>query len=166
MTVTTSVTLPAQPAAGSVSFLPLGGNGWLAPQSMFMVDIQLTGDVSGGVSQLDIFRDERFEMLIDFMMVQSDAAAVIEYRFDIFRQVQNRVMNCGSTVEDPVDAQSVRIFSPPAVIDPDSLRVSVANVDGDVTKFKAMIYNFNIRASERVPLDILLASVRKSSSVT
>lgn len=166
MAVTTAITLPDQPTIGNVVYQPLGGDGWTAPHSLFMVDVHSVGDASGGTNRATVNADPRFEMLVDFLMVQVTFATVIDFRFDIGRKNSSRALQCGETVLDPSGALSARIWSPPAIIDPADIRVSGENVDTQVIQLKAMIYNFNVRASEKTPLSILLASVRRSSALT
>jgi hypothetical protein len=156
------VNLPAQPASGDVTFVPLGGNGWTSPKSMYYWSIDQTGDVSGGTATIDVGRDERFEMLIDFMEVQNIGGAVV-FRLDIFRNLESRALVVGTSTADATI--STALWSPPAIIDPFEWRMSIPNVDGIVSRFKGVVYNFNIRASEVVPLSTLLASVRRSSSL-
>lgn len=162
VSVGVTLTLPAQPTTGSVDYVPLGGDGWSSPQSMYLVDSKSTGDVSGGINTIDILRDQRFEQLIDFVMIQTDGGAVT-YRMDIFRRAQSRAIRIGASNAEA--SISSALWSPPAVIDPDSWRVTIPNVDTEILTFKSTIYNFRITASEHVPLAILLASIRRASSV-
>lgn len=162
MSILQQVNLPAQPGAGDVTFVPLGGNGYTAPESMYYWSITQTGDVSGGTATIDVGRDERFEQLIDFLEVQNIGGAVV-FRMDIFRNTESRAIVVGTTTADATI--SVALWSPPAIIDPFEWRMVIPNVDGIVSRFKGVCYNFNIRASELIPLPQLLASVRRSSSL-
>ncbi len=162
MAITDETTLPAQPASGTTVLVPLGGNGFTAPKSLFYVTVNLTGDATGGLLSIDVKRDERFEQLVDFMVIQNAGGAVV-YRMDLFRDLGSRALVIGTSNADTTI--STGMWSPPALIDPHSYRLSTANVDGVQVKLKMAIYNFDVRASELVPLELLLASVRRSSTL-
>lgn len=162
MSILQDVVLPQQPGSGDVTFVPLGGDGWTSPQSMYYFSVDQTGDASGGVATIDVGRDQRFEQVIDFLEVQNIGGAVV-FRLDIFRNTQSRAIACGTTLAET--SISTALWSPPAIIDPFEWRMAIPNVDTIVSRFKGVVYNFNIRASEKVPLHIMLASVRRSSSI-
>jgi hypothetical protein len=162
MAVVTTLTLPSQPTTGSVVYKPLGGNGFTSPQSMFYVTVDSLGIAGGGLNSIQVFKDERFEQLVDFMTIQGNAGAVI-YRMDIFRDLGSRALVIDTTSADTTI--SCGTWSPPALIDPESWKVSTANVEDENVKLKMAIYNFNIRASEKIPLELLLASIRRAATV-
>lgn len=162
MSVIVEVTLPDQPASGDVTFVPLGGNGWSAPWSMFYFSIDVTGDVSGGIVRVDVNRDERFEHLVDFLEVQHIGSAGV-FRMDLFRDGESRAIATGLTLAETTIA--TRLWSPPAIIDPDEWKMEMPNIDGEVSKFKGVVYNFRMGASHQIPLPTLLASVRRASSI-
>lgn len=159
-------TLPNQPAAGSAVYLPLGGNGFLAPHSAYSIDMQITGDASGGGIAFRIDRDERFEHLIQSMMLQVDGSAAIQYKFEVFRHADSIFINAGtSSATTAANADGAyQLWTPPAMIDPSFWRLKVTNVDGVQVKFKCLIYNFNIEASKKIPLNLLLQNVPRSAS--
>lgn len=166
MAIGEDLTLPDQPAAGSVVFLPLGGNGFLAPHSAFSIDMQITGDASGGGIAFRINRDERFEHLIQSMMLQVDGSAAIQYKFEVFRENDSLFINGGTSSVTTASGGdgAYQLWTPPAMIDPSFWRLKVTNVDGVQVKFKCLIYNFNIEASKKIPLNVLLQNVPRSAS--
>jgi len=166
VSVSENVILPAQPTLGLIEYVPLGGDGWVAPQSAFVCDVQVTGDGTGGSAAMTIFRDERFEHLIQFMSLESNITTAMEFRFDLARSVQTQIHNVGtSTVTAVVGAElACQIWTPPAMVDPIQFRARTDNADTFLNKFKCVIYNFNIRASEKVPLGVMFASLPRTSS--
>ncbi len=167
MAITQTLTLPNQPPVGAVEYIPLGGNGWTAPQSAFAVDWRITGDVSGGATRWVLNRDPRFEHILQFMMIESDSATAITYRMDIFRGISaGAVHNVGTTALSAVIGHVLasQMWVPPPIIDPNKFEAKIDNVSTEVGKFKLLIYNFNIRASEEMPLSMLLASLSRAAS--
>lgn len=77
MAVSTSVTLPAQPAAGDTTFQPLGGNGTTAPLGSYIVEAQIAGDASGGNATVTINGDPRYTNVFAWLdaLIDTDAAA-------------------------------------------------------------------------------------------
>jgi len=163
MAISQSFALPAQPASGSVEFIPLGGNGFTAPQSAFLFDMRITGDASGGAIDFTVLRDERFEHIVSFMSIESNNAAAIAYLMGIRRKAGVTFHNIGTTKESGAvqDLASI-IWSPPTMIEPISWTAKVVNTDLESFKFKGIVYNFNIRSSEETPLAVLMASVPRA----
>ncbi len=167
MSVVLEVTLPAQPASGTVEFLPLGGDGRTAPHSMFLVDIQGTGDATGNHLRLTINRDQRFEQLCSYMMLQNGSAAAVDYRMQVLTAGAARQINVGATKHATIDVTftvASIIWAPPAYMLGDQWQMATANVDTIVSRLKVLLYNFDIQASKKTPLPLLLASLPRSPS--
>jgi len=167
LSISETVVLPDQPAAGSVEYVGLGGNGYLAPHSMYLIDQQITGDVTGGDVLFRISRDERFEHLIMTMMVQGDGSTVdLPFRMEIFRGQQSFLIQSGLIVATTVlnGTGSNRVWSPSPLIGPTFWRLRVDNTLGKIVKFKSVIYNFRIDASKLVPLNLLLQNLPRAAS--
>lgn len=164
MAITEILTLPNQPAVGSVEYIPLGGNGFQAPQSAFMFDFRITGDASGGLVKWEVNRDERFEHIVSFLALESDAATAMDYILGIRRRAGTTFHNTGQSPDGSVLGQDFTtvLWTPPTMIDPITWIATTENQDTIDFKFKGIVYNFNIRASEIVPLGTLLASVPRS----
>ncbi len=170
MTIAETLVLPAQPALGSTEFIPLGGNGYTAPQSAFLVDMQVLGDASGGNISTRIDRDPRFEHLISLMQVESNNTAAVGYLFNLTRSVIGTVgtlHQVGTTILDGITdiTLSSALWTPPPMIEPFLWQMFTENVDTFTVKFKCLVYNFQIDASQKIPLSTLLASVPRASSV-
>lgn len=166
MAITELLTIPNQPNAGTLQYIALGGDGWVAPQSAWYMDMRITGDASGGRITATVSRDERFEHLVSFLRFQQASATAVDYIFELRRVAGIEIQQLGVAPVSGIGGVtlSTLLWSPPAVIDPVSWTLTVDNVDGELVRFGFMIYNFNIRASEKVPLDILLSSLIRSPS--
>lgn len=77
MSVTTTVTLPAQPTQGVSEFVPLGGNGKSAPLGCYFVRAEVDGDAGGGSATVSINFDRRYTNLVAYLnpTIAVDAAA-------------------------------------------------------------------------------------------
>lgn len=162
MSISETLTLPAQPSAGLSEYIPLGGDGWAAPQSAYMIDMQITGDASGGTITFIVLRDERFEQIVNFLQVDCGTVTAQEYSFGILRKSGITIHQIGVAPE--IRGNSNILWTPPTMIDPIRWEVRVDNRDTEVDKFRCLVYNFNIRASEKVPLPILVSSLPRSPS--
>jgi len=161
MAIDLQVNLTDQPPSGSNKWVPLGGDGWTSPQSLYFFNINSTGDATGGNHVIQVFRDERFENIASFLLVQAIAAATI-VRMDVSREGTGRATHIGTTVVDEAGTTGVLSWSPPLIIDAEKWALTLVNTDTEVIAFKGLVYNFNIRASERVPLSVLVASLPRS----
>ncbi len=86
MSVSSEITLPAQPGVGRVDWVPLGGDGVTAPQGYYDIDVQLVGDASGGTASIVVNFDIRYTSLISFVnaKIEADTAAG-EFSLDLER---------------------------------------------------------------------------------
>ncbi len=170
MSVAETITLPAQPATGDILYAPLGGDGWSAPMGMYMMNnVTLAGDVSGGTTSLTVEMDIQFESLIQMISLQIIGIAADQtYRMSIIRRRGGTIFNAGTAFFPGVsgDTSGYRTWNPSAILDAESLLARITNNDGDSLRINGLIYVFQKRASERVPLNILLASLPRAASVT
>ncbi len=165
MAVSVSNTLPAQPTNGSAVYVPLGGNGFTAPLSYYSVLSQLTGDASGGASTITIQLDSRFEAIVTLAQsFQTGGAAAVQHEAQLLQRqptsAKHRARASGTgQFEGNVSSVSLFSWSPPLVIDPESIILKCDNVDGDIHNALVWVFNYNKRASEKTPLNGLLASI-------
>ncbi len=169
MSVSESVTLPAQPTTGSVSRVPLGGDGYTAPSAAYAIrGHAVTGDAGGGTATLTINCDDRFCSLVAWVSagVNQGTSADAEFRRIItsaqglgIPQLAENGLATAVVAAFGVEVQS--LWNPPPVIlpgGPDVGRLSYAftNVLNDVYTLQAYIYLFNIRVRETTPMGPLL----------
>ncbi len=86
MSVTSAFILPAQPAAGVINWVPLGGDGVTAPLGYYEVDAQLVGDASGGIATIAVTFDGRYTNLLAWANLKIfDDTAAGEFSVDLTR---------------------------------------------------------------------------------
>lgn len=77
MSVSATVTLPAQPAQGALNYIPLGGDGRSAPLGCYFCRLEVDGDAGGGTAAVTINFDPRYTNLVAYVnvLIEADAAA-------------------------------------------------------------------------------------------
>lgn len=169
ISVIETVTLPAQPTAGNVTYIPLGGDGFQAPQGAYSINGHaVTGDAGGGVAQLRINCDARYCSLISWTngFIAQGTPADVEFRTtmsSISGAGVPLMTHSGITVA-LVAAFVVEINElwnvPPVILpgagDPGTLLWTWVNTLADVYSCSAMIYLFDIRVRELTPMGPLL----------
>ncbi len=71
MTVSESITLPAQPATGAAHWIPLGGDGYTFPLGAYSLKgWKIDGDASAGSAFLKCFLDDRYSHLVHYVCGQ------------------------------------------------------------------------------------------------
>jgi len=170
MAVSSAVALPNQPTSGKVHIVPLGGDGFVAPHSMYTIsDHAVTGDGTGGAATLDITLDDRHCSLVGFvqMRVAQATPAAADMRLLVFslddnfspaQIFQQSVDNVAATVNSSTVAFT---WAPvpflfgggPGV---GTIRSNMTNVDTDVYRLSAIVYQFDIRVRETTAMGPLL----------
>ncbi len=163
--------LPAQPAAGAVDYIPLGGNGFTAPFAAWSVEaMTVTGAPGGGAASMGVSMDMRYCSLVAFVSVSiiQVSAADADLRIQLTGanttdQAENVVMPSTSAT---VATRTIGFtWRPTPMILPggqrdaaDLPRISarMLNVDADVYELSTLIYLFNIRVREITPMGPLL----------
>lgn len=167
--VSSTVVLPGQPTTGSVTRVPLGGDGFTAPIAAYAVrDHQVTGAVGGGTAALTIDMDTRFCSLVGWMSASVNQGTPADADF---RRVITSAQGAGIpllaengvavAVAAGLGIEVQVLWSPPPVILPGGTDFGQAswswvNVDADVYRLQAYIYLFNIRVRETTPMGPLL----------
>lgn len=165
MAVSLAVTLPDQPVGGGLEFIPLGGDGFSAPQSAYVVNMDIAGDVSGGLSTLTINFDPQFVGLVSYMQttvsgVAADTISRRQINLSTGESINdNRALILGEATQANMN------WLPPGVLAYDNgtftptMISRVANVDGDSHFLVTRIYNFNKRAREISPLYLFMLNL-------
>ncbi len=172
MSVASAFTLPAQPALGLVTLSPLGGDGNQAPKSRFEVfNFRVAGDASAGTYSLTITLDPVYESLMMQLAVSHTAAADSEVAFQIVSRnaagVALQALDCHTLAELGPGARVRALWCPPPLINATEVSVTGINVGvAEVYQLNVTVLNFNKRASERTPLNILYASLPRGTSKT
>ncbi len=162
MAVTETVTLPAQPTTGRVHIVPLGGDGFVAPHSMYTIsDMQVTGDAGGGVARLTIIFDDRHCSLLGWcsLRIEQGTPADADVRLSAFSGDDN--FSPAQVLQQPVIKTAAAVnsstigitWSPVPMIyggGPGVARcqADAVNVTNDEYRFSAIVYQFDIRVRE------------------
>lgn len=165
--VVEEITLPGQPVSGQVTFVPLGGDGFVAPKFAYAIkDFLLTGDATGTFVQHTVLMDERWCALIAYVSFNISQATSADADFQITissgRSASIQASGSAHAVDSSVSTLEVRhTFQPTPLVLPGAgdtarLRMQVLNVDTDVVRLSAYIYLFDVRVRETTPMGPLL----------
>lgn len=169
MSVSTTLTLPSQPGTGTLTFIPLGGNGFTSPRSAQLVTVELDSDASGGTNKITVITDPRWENMIVWMAMELDSStAAVDFQFGQLPRgapLQAVMKHRGVTDFSALEGVDSAIWTPPSVPNISFFEVLTDNVDATETlALKAYILNFDINSTHTVPLHLLLANVPRISS--
>ena len=165
MSVNETFALPAQPpAGGSVTYAPLGGNGYTSPHACYLLNqLNVTGDASGGFAEMNVDLDDRYQNLVSVAACEvTAAAAAVACRLTVGVGAGSSII--GLTVESPgttpaVDTVSRATWSPPPLFNAFHLKARWPNANGSTFLLSGVVYLFDKRASETTPLSVLLQSL-------
>ncbi len=167
--VVETLVLPAQPATGSVNYIPLGGDGFSAPNGAYAVNnFSLTGDATGGLLTFNVTMDNRYCSLVSYAtgLIGQVTPTDAEFRTILRSLTGNAVPEIvHAGIREALVAAFVvevnELWSVPPVIlpggpDVGQLSWNWVNADGDSFSLDALIYVFNIRVREMTPMGPLL----------
>jgi len=170
MSVSTVLVLPAQPASGSVSYVPLGGDGFRAPFAMYQLNsVGVVNDASGGTAQIFVDMDPQFQAVCQNMVFDIASAAADK---ELICAISDRSLLYSDIAQVIALLPSITGISnaraswcPVPLFDLGRINGVVANVDTETLSISAQILLFNRRATEVVPLPVLLASLSRAASM-
>lgn len=169
MSVTLEFALNEQPATGAVNLVPLGGNGFTAPQSMYEIQATLAGDVSGGTNKITFTQDPRFSSLLTLANnTYVGNTGPIEVGFEMRNTAPAGPFARGFSNASPlstINGVIITVWNPPPIMTMDLWACTTPNVDGDTSNFNAWVYNFNIRVLEVTPMFQILANLPRPGSM-
>ena len=182
MSVSISVILPNQPPgapeAGSVEIHPLGGNGFVSPHSVYHGTVSLIGDASGGEAKLNLGFDPRYSQMVNHLAVQiagmtADMAGDMQIRETGVSRMGPRFTIKHQPVpslaaEGRVSWSPVPYIVAKDNVDPDlpaNINATFENIDLAKYTLFFHIFNFDRRAREVVPLELIASVLTRSESV-
>jgi len=167
VSVSSVITLPAQPVSGLVEQQSLSGNGYSAPHSETHIRINLAADASGGIATLEFLWDQRWASILSWVNLTVNGLGLdvgVLYRYAITGNVslgvtKTLVANGVGAIDDVSDwIPPPQIASVPAVGQTQpSLRVVTQNLDGDTYQLDACLMNYKKDVLQVVPLARLYA---------
>ncbi len=165
MSVSSAVTLPNQPTVGTVFEIPLGGDGFTAPRSVYAVEVTLTHDASGGNAGIIVTLDPRYTELVSYICCTLTSASTdpTPCQFVVLQNgddVWTNVVNCqllGATAVGEVRPPGMLLVTTPGGIP--QAQVNQLNVDGDTTKLNMRIYNFEREMIRKVPISLAMFAI-------
>lgn len=178
MSVETDVMMTDRPAAGGIELHPLGGDGMVSPQSVYHGRIESAGDASGGYNQIRVGFDPRYTQLVAQIMVEATNLAADEDVDLRISESADSALAARSTMQSlPISAVTVdgrATWSPipylvakndvdPSV--PPNLKAVMDNVNGGVFRLYFHVFNFDRRARESVPIEVLSRCLIRAESL-
>lgn len=169
MAVALSLTIPSSPAIGLLTYVPLGGDGWTAPHSVWELSVALDGDGTGGNNVIDVSFDTRFQSICTYMRMRMDSAdVVIECLLELL-QTHNQPSLSAFSNAIPVESfpsgnACTMTWCPPPIPGMRRARGTIPNNTGDTQLLQMYLYNFDINVLQRVPLNLILASLPRGES--
>lgn len=164
MAVSSTLTLPGQPAAGGgTEFCPLGGDGKTAPLGIYDVDMQIVGDVSGGNATVTLAFDPRYTSLIQYVQpfVSADAAKG-DFQIVLFDLGTLPQIRVGGTMAGVAESMTTKnstwTWYPPPVWCTGTGRIQCDFPNVDATETYGMtvsMYVFDRNVVQITPLQIL-----------
>lgn len=162
--------LPAQPTSGGVvNYVPLGGDGFLAPHAAYAVSgFKLAGTNTGGAAKFTLEMDPRFVSLMSYVTlgIQQDVAADAEIAMVLnsgdghvpHQRFQASVVAIASDVSTPQVSATwgPNPFLMPGGAKGSQLTVSMLNVDAFDYFLSCWILLFDINVREKSPMGPLL----------
>ncbi len=167
MAVSTVLSIPDSPATGLLTYVPLGGDGWTSPHSVWEVSVASVGVAGGGNNVVDVNFDPRWETVCAYMRCTNDSAsAAIEMLFELLQTHNQPSLSAFANSLPVIQLTSLNVFTwcPPPIVGMRRARVTTTNVDGDTLLFQMYLYNFQRTVLQKVPLAHILASLPRGDS--
>lgn len=166
MAVDDTFTLPDQPATGSTRYIPLGGDGWSNPHSMYEITVSLIGDATGGQNVILVNMDGRWECTV---IVADGVISANLSRTLVFEIRANGGAFSRGIIDTKQGGAGIGVassqYSPPPLFDVQSIALRGQNIDMETNILNVWIYNFRKGAKNRVPMNSLLASIPRASAI-
>lgn len=180
MAVSEVVALPNIPASGGLTYTPLGGDGFAGPHSVYRGFVTGVGDASGGLISVQIRFDPRYTQLVlqlsaELQGITADANVDMQISDDVNGQQSVRRIAPYAPLAGTATDAKVNWNPPPYLVsagigaDSDRPRILVRSLNAGVGTdlvVRFHIYNFDKRAREIVPVEILSRALIRAESIT
>lgn len=170
MSVSVALELPAQPVIGQSVYTPLGGDGWTAPHSVAEVAISSAGDAGGGLNDISVTFDRRFQSIVTYAFLRNSSASQgIEMRITLLpflpRSTPQMQAFANQCFANALDDTNLITWNPPPIPHFGVCQARTTNVNGDTITLFMYIYQFQQTVLQEVPLDRILASLPRGESI-
>ena len=164
MSVSALMTLPDQPTTGRSVLSPLGGNGYSAPHSCYLVQSSVAGDASAGTVLLSIQMDPRYTNLIAWINpLTSSAAAAGEFQIAMLENATSTVpgvtiVGTYPQVTSTFGGNQSFLWYPPPIYHKGQGLIQLVQINVDATEvyfLRCQVYCFAIDVLQTTPLPIL-----------
>ncbi|GAG08326.1 unnamed protein product [marine sediment metagenome] len=175
MSVTSTVTLPAQPADGLMRNTPLGGNGYRSPFNQVYCRVNLAGDATGGDVEINIILDDVYLSLVNVMQAWvSGATADVPCRMQLIKDGPEFFQYQGEIPHSAAGSGSAflnnRVWSPPPLLlnhsQAGNVHLLCPNTDGDQFTLGVWLYQFNKRAADFTELEQILDTLSRGTTIS
>lgn len=166
MSVSITLTLPSQPAAGVVRLRPLGGDGYSSPQSMYIVDCDSVSDASGGVNTITVNLDPQYQSVISLIATQLESGtADVPVFITLHPEGLTPSFGVQKDMKFNSDVGSNLLYAPPPMFNAVRVLTRTDNVDTETLHLAFIAHNFKRDAFQKVPLNIILASLPRGFDI-
>lgn len=176
MGISNTIALPAQPdgtiTEGFTEYVPLGGDGLVAPFAMYQSDWTTDADGTGGTIDLNINMDQQYTSLISFVtaMLHTGTPSDEELAFQVYAGVGaiggNRSCKAQwrSTISAMTSEMSPEIavtwVPPPLFLRGNSLLLTRSeNVPSDQYELSIQVLLFDRDVLQKTPMNVLLSNL-------
>lgn len=160
------------PASVTIALEQLGGDGWTSPLSCYDVQLQETGDATGGNMTLVIYPDPQWLTVVGIVSAGNDAATDKPMRLAVIAPVLSLYQ-----VVTPIKAAiagGAAMWYPPGLVletipgrsSKPYVAMTYPNTNGELGQLRVRYFNFQKRAKELVPLEQLFQVLGRSSSTS
>lgn len=171
MAVAIEYSIPDGGVAGvELEYVPLGGDGIVAPHSYYAFEVGLGGDVSGTTAAITVRTDERYTCIPAFLLAHmEDAAAAVDVEMLVAASSVDRAalrLNLDA-IDVGGQARAQHCWRPPPMIligrrregtmTPPWMRLVADNTNGVTYRLIGRVYNFDVNVHQVTPLSTLLA---------
>lgn len=165
MSVADTFALPAEPAAGSVVFIPLAGKGLGSPLGYYQIKATLADTGTSGFNSIKCFLDERYASIVSHMGMTKIQATPTDLLYNarltptqsIFKTVTSQ--NIAGIAPDVADVVVPEL----EIVDGDGINFveSIVEQDavGDTHAMNVLIYVFDKNVRQLAPLSVILNSL-------
>ncbi len=176
MTISETIT-PGQdnPTVGGVELHPLGGDGFISPQSVYHVEFEQTGDASGNYNEMVVVLDRRYVSLVSLVqgVLHYTGAADYGIQWQLEESAISKMVAAGIArdVAGSGSMENVLSWSPPPFLVAQTtsgwpfIRQRAPNRDGERAQMYLHVFNFDRNSRTQVPIEVMSRCLVRSENL-